>query len=138
MWVDQFLQNDLQKAKVKQASEEKEQHQLGELSLKELNQVQGLAQVGFGVPRVFHCSFRHTWNYRWTNGGNYLRKSLGKWEENKWECCIITAISCKNSILKSNESLECLLSVYSLLLTEIFMLATTEFIYPCSSSKSWK
>lgn len=49
MWVDPFLQNDLQKEKVKQASEQKEQVQLGALSLKELNKMQGLDQVGFSV-----------------------------------------------------------------------------------------
>lgn len=82
MWVDHSCKMIFRRKKVKQAIKKNEQHQLGALSLKELNKMQGFVQVGFSIgskPRVFHCSFRHAWNYDWPNGGNYLRKSLGKW-----------------------------------------------------------
>lgn len=77
MLVDPFLQIDLQKEKVKQASEQREQHQLG--ALKELNKMQGFAQVGFSVgsnPRVFHCSRRCVWNYHWK-----LPEETTKWRK---------------------------------------------------------
>jgi len=50
MWVDPFLQNDLQKEKVKQASEQKEPHQFRSFTSKRAEQdVQLLAQVRFWI-----------------------------------------------------------------------------------------